>query len=111
MLETHNRGADAVPRDDWNADEDEDEDWTDDIDDPDADDDVDPDDESAICPECGGHMFLGADKCPACGYWLTAADRRTLGTDSSQPQLIKIVAIVILAIMLVTMLITGIRMF
>jgi uncharacterized protein (DUF983 family) len=96
-----------VPRNEWNADEDED--WPneidDDIDDPDA------DDESAVCPECGGQMFLGADKCPACGYWLSAADRRALGTDSSQPRLIKIVAVVILVVMLVTMLITGIRMF
>jgi hypothetical protein len=108
MLERQNRGANDVPRDDWNADEDED--WPneidDDIDDPDAD-----ADESAICPECGGHMFPGADKCPACGYWLTAADRRALGTDSSRPRLVKVVAVVILAIMLITMLITGIRMF
>jgi hypothetical protein len=75
-----------VPREDWDSEE---EDWTDDIDDPDADD----ADESAVCPECGGTMFLGADKCPACGYWLSAADRRALGTDSSQPRLIKIVAV------------------
>lgn len=98
-----------MPRNDWNADEDED--WTDDIDDPDDDPDDDADDEFAICPECGGQMFLGADKCPACGYWLSAGDRRALGTDSSQPRLIKIVAVVILVVMLVTMLITGIRMF
>jgi uncharacterized protein (DUF983 family) len=93
-----------VPRDDWNADEDED--WPNEIDDPDAD-----DDQSAICPECGGHMFLGADKCPACGYWLSAADRRALGTDSSQPRLIKIVAVVVLVVMLVTMLLTGVHLF
>jgi len=96
-----------VPRDDWNADEDED--WPHEIDD--DIDDRDADDESVACPECGGHIFLGADKCPACGYWLTAADRRALGTDSSQPRLIRTIAAIILILFVVGMAVLGIRMF
>jgi hypothetical protein len=93
-----------VPREDW---DDEDEDWTDDIDDPD----VDNADESAVCPECGGTMFLGADKCPACGYWLSAADHRALGSGTSQPTHIRVMAAIILAIFLIGLLIAGIHLF
>jgi hypothetical protein len=93
-----------MPHDDWDN---EDEDWTDDIDDPDADD----ADESAVCPECGGTMFLGADKCPACGHWLTAAEHRALGTDTSQPPFIRTIATIILALFLVGLLILGFRLF
>ncbi|HEY4234075.1 MAG TPA: hypothetical protein VGM76_11650 [Lacipirellulaceae bacterium] len=93
-----------MPRDDWN---DEDEDWTDDIDDPSDEE----DDQTAVCPECGGHIFLGADKCPACGYWLSAADHRALGTDNSQPRFIRIATAIILALFLIGLLIAGIRLF
>jgi hypothetical protein len=92
----------AMPADDWDE---ADEDWTDDIDDPDD------NDETARCPECGGTMFLGADKCPACGYWLSAADRRALGTDSSQPRHIRMAAAAILIVFLIGLLFAGFRLF
>ena len=50
-------------------DDDDDEDWYDDDDEPD-------DDEPAPCPECGEPVYAITDKCPACGYWLSEADRR-----------------------------------
>jgi ribosomal protein L37E len=92
--------------DDWNH---ENEDWTDDIDL--GEDDVGDDDESISCPECGGHVYSGADKCPACGYWLSAADRRAAGTDSSQPKIIRTIVAAILVIFLIAMLVAGIRLF
>jgi hypothetical protein len=101
-----NRGAAAVPRDDWDDDE---EDWTDDIDLDDQGDDE--DEQTAACPECGGNMFLGADKCPACGYWLSAADHRAMGTDASQPRHIRVIAAAILIALLLGMLLTGMRLF
>ena len=56
-------------------------------------------------------MFLGADKCPACGYWLTDADHRALGSGTSQPAHIRVMAAIILAIFLIGLLIAGIHMF
>jgi len=47
----------------------DDEDWNDDYDEP-------LDDEAPLpCPECGADVYADAEACPACGYWITDADR------------------------------------
>jgi ribosomal protein L37E len=74
-------------------DPDYDEDWYDDDDEPD-------DDEAVSCPECGRPVYNFLDKCPACGYWLSAADRRALRPGESKPSWIRITTIVVLAAML-----------
>jgi hypothetical protein len=99
-----------MPHDDW---EDDSEDWADDesVDGESIDDDSDDDAETALCPECRGDIYLGADKCPACGYWLSAADHRAMGTDSSQPRHIRAIAAAILVVFLIGLLIVGVRLF
>jgi ribosomal protein S27AE len=72
----------------------DDEDWYDDDDDETVEDDV-------ACPECGGPIAEISDRCPACGYWLSAADRRTLGHGEATPSWVKFTAFVLLAAMLV----------
>jgi ribosomal protein L37E len=59
-----------------------------------------PDDtESGRCPECAGPVYEFTDKCPACGYWLTAADRRQLWSNESKPKWVLLTAAIILAIL------------
>lgn len=74
-----------------------DEDWSDDGDDLDDDDIVD-------CPECGASISSLTDKCAACGYWLSAADRRNLRSEGVKPLWVTLTAIVLLAIFLAAML-------
>jgi ribosomal protein L37E len=45
-----------------------DDDWSGDLDDPDEDD-------CFNCPECGAEIHAEAESCPACGYWITDAER------------------------------------
>jgi hypothetical protein len=72
---------------------DDDEDWYD----GDEPDDGDP----VACPECGEPVADFLDKCPACGYWLSAADRRRLRPGHvAKPLWVKATAIVLLAIFL-----------
>lgn len=71
----------------------DDEDWYDDDSD-------DPDDESASCPECGETVYVIAGKCPACGYWLSEADRQAMWTGESKPLWLKITAVVLLVVLL-----------
>ncbi len=75
----------------------DDEDWYDE--DQDADEQEEP--EAAHCPECNGPVYEYTDKCPACGYWLTEADRRRLRLSESKPKWVLITAAVILTILLV----------
>ena len=78
--------------DDWDA---ADEDW---YDDEDADDQF--DEEPAVrCPECGGSVYSATDKCPACGYWLSEADRRGQ-PGASKPRWIQLTAGLILLALL-----------
>jgi hypothetical protein len=56
-------------------------------------------------------MYRGSGKCPSCGYLLTAADHRALGTDSSQPKLIRAVAAILLVLIVLGLLLTGFRLF
>jgi hypothetical protein len=84
-----------MPHDDPN----EDEDWyeEDGADEPD-------DAEAGRCPECSGPVYEFTDKCPTCGYYLTAADRRHLWASDSKPKWILITATVILIVLVLGML-------
>jgi hypothetical protein len=84
-MRTHNSDNDS---DDW------DEDWSDD----DFNEDFD-EDEPATCPECGKLIPSLTDKCPTCGYWLTAADRRHLRPSDSKPKWVVITATVVLVVL------------
>jgi uncharacterized membrane protein YvbJ len=77
----------------------DDEDWYDD-------DTADPD-ASVPCPECGAAIYDDSDHCPKCGHWLTDADRRTLGTGSGPSRRVRLVAILMIVIFLVTLLLAG----
>jgi hypothetical protein len=73
----------------------DDEDWYSD------DEDDSPDDaESAHCPECSAVVYEFTDRCPACGYYLSAADRRRLFAGDSKPKWVLITATVILVILI-----------
>jgi len=73
-------------------DPDDDEDWYD----GDEPDDGDP----VPCPECGEPVSDFLDKCPACGYWLSAADRRQLRSRESHAAWVKATAVLLLVIIL-----------
>ncbi|MEX0611395.1 MAG: hypothetical protein WD738_09500 [Pirellulales bacterium] len=78
-------------------DSDDDEDWYDD-------DDVLDDDAAANCPECGAAVYIVTDKCPACGYWLSEADRRAMRSGMSKPLWLKVTAVVVLVAFLLSLL-------
>jgi hypothetical protein len=82
----------------------DDEDWYDDEDEPD-------DEESVACPECGGPVEIVASKCPACGYWLSDADRRRMWTSESKPLWLRVTAAVVLAAMLLSLFAYGMAFF
>jgi hypothetical protein len=71
----------------------DDEDWYDDSDD-------DQDDESVPCPECGESVYAMADRCPACGYWITDEDGRQMWTSQRKPMWVKLTAVVLLVTLL-----------
>jgi ribosomal protein L37E len=75
----------------------DDEDWYDD------DDDESDEEESGSCPECGGTVYEFTDKCPACGYWLSAADRRALWSNESKPAWVKFTALVLLVALVLSL--------
>ena len=77
------------------------EEWTDDYDDDEPD-----EEESGSCPECGAEIYEVADKCIACGYWISEADRRVMWSGTSQSTALKIVTKVVLGIILL-MLVVG----
>jgi hypothetical protein len=60
--------------------------------------------ETGHCPECRGPVYEFTDKCPACGYWLTAADRRTIWSGASKPKWVLITAGIILVVLVLGML-------
>ena len=59
------------------------------------------DSETGPCPECRGPVYEFTNKCPACGYLLTAADRRQLWSRESKPKWVLITATIILVILLI----------
>ncbi|MFO0790500.1 MAG: hypothetical protein U0805_13680 [Pirellulales bacterium] len=67
----------------------DDEDWYDSDDEPDE-------EETAPCPDCGAPVHRVADCCPACGYWLTEADRRTMWAREDKPRWVKYTVILVL---------------
>jgi hypothetical protein len=75
----------------------DDEDWYDDEDEPD-------DYEPARCPECNEPIHAIADKCPACGYWLSVADRRAMWAGMSKPLWVKVTAAIVLVAFLLSLL-------
>jgi len=83
-------------RDDIDDDFEEDEDWYDDGSE------VGDGDESTLCPECGAEVPGVNDKCPACGYWLTDADR--LARSPEKPLWLRVTAVVVLVTFLLSLL-------
>jgi hypothetical protein len=86
--------------DDWD-DDDEPEDWSD------RDDDESDEGDTAPCPECGRPVDIVTDKCPACGYWLSAADRSTMWSGTGKPLWIKVATVVVLVAIVASLLIAG----
>ena len=73
----------------------DDEDWYD------EDNDDDPDEaEVGRCPECRGPIYDFSDRCPACGYWLTEADRRVMGSGASKPKWVLVTAGIVLIVLI-----------
>ena len=52
--------------------------------------------ETGPCPECGELVYDFGEKCPACGYWLTGADRRRIWRSESVPVWVKVAAVLVL---------------
>lgn len=46
-------------------------------------DEVDEDEGTLPCPDCGAEVHVEAEACPACGYWITDAERDAGWRDSS----------------------------
>jgi hypothetical protein len=91
-------------RTDVSDDDDGDEDWYD----------VDEsyDDESdASCPECGGTVYSFSDKCPHCGYWLSADDRREMYPGELRPFWMRATAVFFILAFLVCLLAFGWTLF
>lgn len=64
--------------DDWENDDWENDDW-----DNEHDEALDVD-ECGPCPECGEEMDVEAEMCPACGHWLSTAERHKLWDGGSR---------------------------
>jgi len=92
---------------DWSGEDWSDEDWSDD----DGDDNDDDDDEAVACPECGRFIHSVSDKCPACGYWLTDADNRSLGRGESRPTWQRATAGIMLLVFIICLILAGMMIF
>jgi hypothetical protein len=84
--------------------DDDDEDWYDE-------DDSFDDDPAAVCPECGGTVYGFSDKCPQCGYWLSADDRREMYPSELRPLWMRATAVFIILAFLVCLLAFGWTLF
>jgi hypothetical protein len=60
--------------------------------------------ETGHCPECSGPVYEFTNKCPACGYWLTDADRRRMSSGASKPTWVLVTAGIILVVLVLGML-------
>ena len=56
--------------------------------------------ETGRCPECSAPVYDFTDKCPACGYYVSADDRRRLWSSESKPKWVLITATLILLLLL-----------
>lgn len=63
------------------------------------------------CPECRSKIYQFVDKCPKCGYWLTAADRRKLRPGESRPAWQSLTAVIIILAFLICLLMGGFAIF
>jgi hypothetical protein len=83
-------------------DDDQDEDWYDTDDEANG---ADPDeDRTAPCPTCGDPIYAISDRCPACGHWLTEAERNALWAETSKPAWVTITAVIVLALLVLSLL-------
>jgi hypothetical protein len=82
----------------------DDEDWYDDEDESDE-------EETAHCPECGEPIHAITEKCPACGYWLSDADRRAMWAGMSKPLWLKVTAVIVLVAFLLSLLAVAASVF
>ncbi len=82
----------------------DDEDWYDDDDEP-------GEEAAADCPECGEPFYAVSDKCPACGYWLSDADRRAMWSGEDKPAWIRVTASIVLIAIVVGLLVAGVAFF
>jgi hypothetical protein len=62
----------------------------------DENDEPDDDYEPVRCPECGNLVYAIADRCPACGYWLSDSDRRAMWTGMQKPLWLRVTAVIVL---------------
>jgi uncharacterized paraquat-inducible protein A len=60
--------------------------------------------ETGHCPECSDPVYEFTNKCPACGYWLTDADRRRMSSGASKPTWVLVTAGIILVVLVLGML-------
>ena len=91
---------------DWRDDE---EDWSETGDgydsDYESDEDGDADaDDATPCPECGAAIYADLDHCPRCGHWLTDADRARGETGLFASRRVRLIAALLLAIMVLSLL-------
>ena len=61
------------------------------------------DDDIAYCPDCGAEVYLHADRCPACGNYITPTVRPK-ASQKGRAALLALIAIVTLAAFLYLML-------
>jgi hypothetical protein len=77
-----------------------------------TDDDAGADEEDTMqCPECNHEFVAMADKCPACGYWITEADLRVTRSGMAKPAWLRVTAAIVLAAFLFSLLSVGLAMF
>jgi hypothetical protein len=69
------------------------------------------DEDAATCPECGGIVHNLTDKCQSCGYWISDADRRAMGSGERKPLWLRLTAAALLAAFLFTLLAVGFTLF
>jgi hypothetical protein len=65
-----------------------------------CDDDQLDDEVAAECPECGAEVPSFIDRCPACGYWLSDADRRAATPGLRKQLWLKVTAVVVILALL-----------
>ena len=88
---------------------DSDDEWSDDLDSGNDWHDGDLEDEVLPCPECGAEVHADAEACPACGYWITDADRDRAWRAGSTTGRIRTIGLWLLAIAAVGYLLAVLR--
>jgi len=78
-------------------------------DDEDWDDEYEEDGATGLCPECRAEIDVEAEMCPACGYWLTTADRHALWDGRSPVRGVMSVGKMVLVVILIVVM-SGLAM-